>query len=72
MHSLPGFLVSTALEEELVPSPPADGKSVDHGKKSKLEFSIYPGPQVSMLQLSPTTPASLPTPPSSTLIVPPW
>lgn len=35
--------------------------SVNYGKKSKLEFSIYPAPRFPQLQVSPTTPSLPPT-----------
>ncbi|KAF3854043.1 hypothetical protein F7725_014730, partial [Dissostichus mawsoni] len=46
--------------------------SVDYGKKSKLEFSVYPAPQVSTAVVEPYNAISPPTPPWSTLTVPSW
>lgn len=44
--------------------------SINYGKKSKLEFSIYPAFQLSTAVGEPQTPSSPPTPPWSTPIVP--
>ncbi|KAL0978259.1 hypothetical protein UPYG_G00168110 [Umbra pygmaea] len=47
--------------------------SVDYGKKSKLEFSIYPAPQVSTAVVEPyNSHPDHPTPPWSTLTVLSW
>merc|ERR1712032_1345996 len=46
--------------------------SVDYGKKSKLEFAIYPPLRSPPLSSSPTTPSSPPIPPSSTPTVLSW
>lgn len=61
---------STALDRELVQSIPCF--SVSYGKKSKLEFSIYPAPHVPTIVIKSTTLSSLPIPPWRTLIVLSW